>query len=102
MSQTKLLLFSARDLASIAASFRLNWYESMSAGLVKLRAIDLIKRVATLADFVVVVTMATVAATITAMAVAAADSYFIYLAFSHLEIVAYDGCFLLAHRSLCL
>ena len=102
-SQTKLLLSFARSLVSMASSFRLDWCESVFASLAKVQATDLIKQVAigfATAVITVVIVIATMAVAIAAIVIV--NSNFVYHLFGHLEVVAYDDCFLLAHRSLCL
>ena len=105
-SQTKLLLSFARSLVSMAASFHLDWCKSVFASLAKVQATDLIKQVAVVAVgfatavITVVIVIATMAVAIAAIVIV--NSNFVYHSFGHLEVVAYDDCFPLAHRSLCL
>ena len=103
----------AQSLASIAASCRDYGYESACVGLAKLEAVDLIKQVAVqvmlavvatvvaVVEVVEVVEVAAVVAVVAvvAMVVAVVDSDFSYHGDGHLEVVVYDDCFLLAHRS---
>lgn len=107
-SQTKLLLSFARSLVSMAASFHLDWCKSVFASLAKVQATDLIKQVAVgfaigfaigfaTAVITVVIVIATMAVAIAAIVIV--NSNFVYHSFGHLEVVAYDDCFLLAHRS---
>ena len=106
-SQTKLLLSFARSLVSMAASFHLDWCKSVFASLAKVQATDLIKQVAVVAVgfaigfatavITVVIVIATMAVAIAAIVIV--NSNFVYHSFGHLEVVAYDDCFLLAHRS---
>ena len=94
----------------MAASFHLDWCKSVFASLAKVQATDLIKQVAiaaigfaigfTTAVITVVIVIATMAVAIAAIVIV--NSNFVYHSFGHLEVVAYDDCFPLAHRSLCL
>ena len=98
----------AQSLASIAASCRDYGCESACVDLAKLEAVDLIKQVAiqvmvavvaiVVTTVVEVVEVAAVVA-IAAMVVAVVDSDFSYHGDGHPEVVVYDDCFLLAHRS---
>ena len=95
----------AQSLASIAASCRDYGCESACVDLAKLEAVDLIKQVAiqvmVAVVAIVVTTVVEVAAVvaIAAMVVAVVDSDFSYHGDGHPEVVVYDDCFLLAHRS---